>query len=85
MQILEVHFFEKKPIIQLVRGATKQIPELLVYNQLNLLVNHMPLKACLTLIILSPIYYLGRGGKVFLSSGIGGQGPEHSAPIHLPA
>lgn len=57
MQILEVHLFEKKPIIQLVRGAKKQIPEPLVYNKLNLIVTGPPLNAKpLSILTILPFY-----------------------------
>jgi len=36
LQILEVNIFEKRPIIQIVKDAYKQEPELVVCNQLNL-------------------------------------------------
>jgi hypothetical protein len=36
LQILEVNIFEKKPIIQIVKDAYKQEPELSLCNQLNL-------------------------------------------------
>jgi hypothetical protein len=36
LQIIEINFFEKKPIIQLVNESLKQFPEPLPSNQLNL-------------------------------------------------
>ena len=36
LQILEVNIFEKRPIIQIVKDAYKQVPEPSLCNQLNL-------------------------------------------------